>query len=102
MADWEAVQASLVDHNQDHLLKFLPELDEGRKAELYADIRGVDFARLGRYFAKARQSLSNCQEKKDELLKPLDSSIYGSTARDTAHSTRWADTGRRSVLYRAS
>ena len=94
MADWEAVRASLAAQNQEHLLCFLPELDETQKAELYADICSVDLAKLGRYFSEARQGLNSCQEKKDELLKPLDSSICGSTARDTAHASRWSETGR--------
>ena len=97
MADWEAVREDLARHNQDHLLRFLPELDEGQKSELYADICEADFPRLGGYFAEARQSLSSCQEKKDELLKPLESSICGSTARDTAHIARWEEIGRSRV-----
>ena len=99
MADWEAVRARLVVHCQEHLLQFLPQLDEERKDELYADISAVDFARLARYFSKAKQSLSGSQEKKDELLKPLDSSICGSTARDTGHTARWADTGWLQAYY---
>lgn len=93
MADWEAVRADLIHHNQEHLLQFLPELSEAEKAELHADISEVDFAKLGRYFAKAQVNLSNCEEKKDELLQPLDSSICGSTARDKAAAKLWEQIG---------
>ena len=93
MADWEAVRAELARYKQDHLLRFLPELSEIQKAELYADICEVDFAKLEGYFSKARSSLSNCEEKKDELLRPLDSSICGSTARDKAEAKRWEQIG---------
>ena len=94
MADWEAVRASLVRHKQEHLLKFLPELNETQQAQLYADVCEVDFPRLDRYFAMALENLSNCEEKKDELLQPLDSSICGSTARDIAEATQWERIGR--------
>lgn len=93
MADWEAVRADLAHHKQEHLLQFLPELSEAKKSELYADICEIDFAEVERYFTKARENLSNCEEKKDELLQPLNSSICGSTARDKTDAIRWEEIG---------
>lgn len=93
MADWEAVRADLVLNKQEHLLQFLPELSEAEKAELYADICDVNFAKVQHYFDKAQASISNCEEKKDELLQPLDSSICGSTARDVAKAKLWEQRG---------
>ena len=92
-ADWEAVREELTRYKQQHLLQFLPELSEGQRAELRGDISDLDFERIERYFSEAQKSLSNCEEKKDELLQPLDSSIYGSTARDKADVKRWECAG---------
>ena len=93
MADWDEVRATLTRHKQEHLLRFLPELSDREKAELCADIREIDFPKIENYFSKAERDLSNCEEKKDELLQPLDSSICGSTARDKAQAKRWEEIG---------
>ena len=91
--DWEALKTELAHYNQDHLLQYLPELSEAQKAELYGDIREIDFSKVERYFSEARLGLTNSEEKKDELLQPLDSSICGSTARDTVDASRWEKIG---------
>lgn len=93
MADWDEVRATLARHKQEHLLRFLPELSDKEKAELFADICDIDFPKVEHYFSKALENLSNSEEKKDELLKPLDSSICGSTARDETQIRHWEDTG---------
>lgn len=94
MADWEAVRADLQRYSQDHLLKFLHELNDVQKAELYGDICEIDFGKIERYFRKAHENFSNCVEKKDESLQPLDSCICGSTARDKVQTQKWEQIGR--------
>ena len=95
-ADWDEVRATLAQHGQEHVLTFLEELSEREKAELYSDINELDFPRVERCWRQAQRGLdpSSQQEKEDELLKPLDQSIVGSTARDAQLVPQWEDRGR--------
>ena len=92
---WDALREKLTQYKQEHLIRFLPELSEPQKAELYEDIAEIDFSSVERHFADVRPSLWNgSEEKKDEILQPLDSSICGSTARDTESAKHWEKLGK--------
>ena len=91
--DWASVKSELASCGQEHLLQFLDELTESEKAELYGDIRDIDLGRVARYFGVLKAALVDDGEKKDEVLKPPDSSICGSTARDVEDAKRWENIG---------
>ena len=87
------MRSRLARHNQEHLLQFVGELDEAKKKELFADIVSVDFDELHRCFVEARRGMNASMEKKDELLRPLDDGICGSTARDKGGVAEWEKLG---------
>ena len=91
--DWESLRTELEAYGQEHLLKHLGRLDESEKASLYADIRSVNFKKVSRLWKEAQRSLTENGTMKDNRLKPLDSSIVGSTAKDKANVSRWYDSG---------
>ena len=48
--EWTALRDRLERHGQEHVLRFLDELSETEKRELYADISEVDLGRVAEYF----------------------------------------------------
>ena len=66
--DWASVRSELANCGQEHLLQFLDELTESEKAELYGDIRDIDFGRVASYFGDIKAALVGNGEKKDEVL----------------------------------
>lgn len=91
--DWEGLRAHLKESGQEHVLAHLEKLDQQEKDALYADIKDIDLKKLSKLWQKARQSLSDNGRVKDERLKPLDSSIVGSTAKDKEAVSRWSEMG---------
>lgn len=91
--DWEGLRAELKGYDQEHLLQHLDRLDAVEKASLYADIKSVDFRKVSRLWKEACKSLTENGTMKDDRLKPLDSSIVGSTAKDQDMVSRWSDRG---------
>lgn len=91
--DWKSLRAELKEHGQEHLLQHLGQLDEPQKASLYADIKSLNFKKLAKLWAEARESMAENGTVKDSRLKPLDSSIVGSTAKDKENLSRWSDIG---------
>lgn len=96
--DWAGVRTRLKQYGQEHLLHHLELLDDSEKAALYADVNDVDWKKLSRLWTEARQSLSENGEVKDDRLKPLDSSIVGSTAKDKGTVARWSELGEEAKL----
>ena len=92
--DWEGLRAELKGYGQEHLLLHLDQLDQAEKASLYADIKSVDFQKVSRLWKEAHKSLTENGTMKDDRLKPLDSSIVGSTSRDRDVVSRWSERGR--------
>lgn len=91
--DWKSLRERLVQYEQDHLLRFLPELSAEERRQLYADISEVNLGKLRRCFERAQAAMETGQEVKDELLEPLDESICGSTARDKGAVRMWEKRG---------
>lgn len=91
--DWKSLREQLAQHGQEHLLRFLPELSEEERRQLFADISDVDLGKLRRCFERAQAAVETGQEVKDELLEPLDESICGSTARDVDSVRTWEKRG---------
>lgn len=91
--DWSSMQKTLSTHGQDHLLHYLEDLSDTEKDSLYSDLSELDFPRLSHYWEQAQLSLTQGQQIKDDLLKPLDVTIVGSTARDKDQLPRWRDIG---------
>ena len=48
--DWAALRDRLERHDQGHVLRFLGELSETQKRDLYADISEVDLGKVSEYF----------------------------------------------------
>lgn len=89
----EAVRADLETYGQGHLLQHLDQLEASERDELYRDISELNLKRLSECWRRTQPSLSDSGEVKDERLKPLDSSIIGSTARDKRDIGRWMNLG---------
>lgn len=92
--DWERVRGYLREYGQEHLLQHLKTLSEEEQADLYADLEETDWRKLSRLWQEAKKSMSENGEMKDDRLKPLDSSIVGSTARDKDRVAKWWDKGK--------
>lgn len=91
--DWEGLRTDLKEYGQEHLLQHLGQLDDAQKASLYADIKSVDFKKLSKLWGGAEHSMTENGAMKDSRLKPLDSSIVGSTAKDKSEVSRWTEKG---------
>lgn len=91
--DWEGLRAELKEYGQEHLLQHLGLLDESQKVSLYADIKSVDLKKMSKLWREAETSMTDNGTMKDSRLKPLDSSIVGSTAKDRGNVSRWSDIG---------
>lgn len=96
--DCDNLRAELKEYGQEHLLHHLEGLDDIQKASLYADIKNVDFKKLCKLWKEAQHSMTDNGTMKDSRLKPLDSSIVGSTAKDKKDVSRWSDMGERDGL----
>lgn len=81
------------EYGQEHLLQHWQRLDESEKASLYKDIKDVDFKKLSKLWKEAQKSMTENGALKDDRLKPLDSSIVGSTAKDKEAVSRWCEKG---------
>lgn len=92
--DWEGLTVHLKEYGQEQLLQHLERLDGAEKASLYADIRDVDFKKLSRLWEEAQKSMTENGTMKDDRLKPLDSSIVGSTAKNKEDVWRWSEAGK--------
>ena len=86
----ERVRAS----KQDHLLQFEGQLSADERRELFSELASVNFERLGKAFKSAKESLANGSENKDELLRPLEASICGSTSDDPKQTSQWRELGK--------
>ena len=91
--DSNGLKAHLKEYGQDHLLQHWQRLDESEKASLYKDIKDVDFKKLSKLWKQAQRSMTENGALKDDRLKPLDSSIVGSTAKDKEAVSRWWEKG---------
>lgn len=87
------MRQELKEYEQEHLLRHLDELSEDEQATLYADITDTDWSKVARLWKTAKREMTENGEMKDERLKPLDSSIVGSTARDKDLVARWYEKG---------
>lgn len=91
--DWESMRAELRAYGQEHLLCHVDQLSESDQRVLHADLAATNWKKLLRLSKEARKNLSENGEVKDDRLKPLDSSIVGSTAKDKDTVSRWWDIG---------
>ena len=91
--DWGQVREELKEYGQEHLLRHLDVLSEEEQASLYADIKDTDWSKVARLWKTANREMNENGEMKDERLKPLDSSIVGSTARDKDLVAGWNEKG---------
>lgn len=91
--DWESVRVQLKGYGQEHLLQHLDELTEPEQDSLFTDIRDTDWSKIARLWTAANREMSENGEVKDDRLKPLDSSIVGSTAKDKLVVARWNEKG---------
>ena len=91
--EWEGLKARLAEYGQEHLLGYLGELNELQKKALYQDIHTIDLKKITKCWKEAKKSLSDSEEMKDDQLKPLPSSIVGSTTDSREEVDRWKDMG---------
>ena len=87
------VRGELNVYGQGHLLQHLDALEEQQKDELLMDISEVNFKKLTESFSKAKSSLSSSGAFEDNRLKPPDSSIVGSTAKNKEDVQKWMNIG---------
>lgn len=99
--DWESMRTELRAYGQEHLLCHVDQLSESNQRALHADLAATNWRKLLRLSEVARKSLSENGAVKDDRLKPLDSSIVGSTAKDKGAVSRWWDIGKWGSLFQA-
>lgn len=81
MADLAEIKLFLEKHGQEHLLQFWDKLSEDDREELIQDIKEINIPEVVSYFERATENLTDDQEKLDDRLKPIPSSLYGSVSR---------------------
>lgn len=91
----EEIRKTVLAFGQDHVLQFVDQLSPEEKSELLSDLASVNFERLEAAFKVALGSLQNGTENKDDLLRPLEASICGSTSVDPVQTSHWGKLGKR-------
>lgn len=90
----DEIRARVLAFGQGHLLQFVDQLSIEERRELLSDLANVNFERLEAAFKVALESFQNGTENKDDLLRPLEPSICGSTSEDPVQTSRWRELGK--------
>ena len=93
----DEIRARVLAFGQGHLLQFVDQLSIEERRELLSDLANVNFERLEAAFKVALESFQNGTENKDDLLRPLEPSICGSTSEDPVQTSRWRELGLKAV-----
>ncbi|KAK9498926.1 hypothetical protein O3M35_003467 [Rhynocoris fuscipes] len=81
MSDISEYESFLRKYDQEHILHFWDKLSDDDRDELIQDIKTINIPEVISYFQKATENLSSDQEKLDDRLKPIPSSLYGAVSR---------------------
>lgn len=73
---YENLKSLLSAHNQEHLLKYWPELSERERENLESEIKKLDLAEIVNLYERANESSKVILEKLDEDLKPIPETHY--------------------------
>lgn len=73
---YENLKTLLSAHNQEHLLKYWPELSEKERENLESEIKKLDLAEIVNLFERANESSKVILEKLEEDLKPIPETHY--------------------------
>jgi UDP-N-acetylglucosamine/UDP-N-acetylgalactosamine diphosphorylase len=84
MTDVEKCRELLLQYGQEHILQFWEKLSEDDRDELIQDIKEINIPEVTNYFQRATENLFADQEKLDDRLKPIPSSLYGAVSRTSA------------------
>lgn len=79
----DKLRAELAKHGQDHLLHHWDALSQDQRAELYAELSGLDLPELCENFARSVRELENAGQKLDDRVQPLDESQCGAVVKST-------------------
>ncbi|XP_071955450.1 UDP-N-acetylhexosamine pyrophosphorylase-like isoform X2 [Antedon mediterranea] len=94
--DFESLRKKLAEHNQEHLLDFVNDLDEKSKQVLYNDITNTNIAEVVRFFNAATASMDT-QTKVDDKMEPIPTEMFGSVTRSGKILKQWEKTGLEAV-----
>lgn len=73
---YENLKSLLSAHNQEHLIKYWPELSEKERENLESEIKKLDLAEIVNLYERANESTKVISEKFDEDLKPIPETHY--------------------------
>lgn len=73
---YENLNSLLSAHNQEHLLKYWPELSEKERENLESEIKKLDLAEIVNLYERANESTKVIFDKLDEDLKPIPETHY--------------------------
>ncbi|XP_026317391.1 UDP-N-acetylhexosamine pyrophosphorylase-like protein 1 [Hyposmocoma kahamanoa] len=73
---YENLKSLLSAHNQEHLLKYWPELSEKERENLESEIKKLDLAEIVNLFERANESSKVILDKLEEDLKPIPETHY--------------------------
>lgn len=76
--DVETLRKRLRDYDQDHLLAFWDELDEGQRKKLYHELNNLDLEDVTQSFERCVAAMNADSEKLDDHMEPLPSDRCGS------------------------
>jgi UDP-N-acetylglucosamine/UDP-N-acetylgalactosamine diphosphorylase len=74
----ERLQELLLPHNQEHLIKFWPELCDNEREQLANEILKLDLMEVNEIFRRANETTKIILEKIDDDLKPIPQTHYES------------------------
>lgn len=83
MSDISEITGFLKSYGQEHILHFWEKLSDDDRHELIQDIKTINIPEVISYFQKATENVSSDQEKLDDRLKPIPSSLFGAVSRTT-------------------
>ncbi|KAL1131616.1 hypothetical protein AAG570_011230 [Ranatra chinensis] len=84
MSDVAECRELLRQYGQEHVLQFWDKLSQDDRDELLQDINEIDIPEVVSYFKKATENFTSDQEKLDDRLNPIPSSLYGAVSRTPA------------------
>jgi len=88
----DALRIELRNNNQEHLLEHWDVLSNHEQAQLYKDLKSVNYAECGKYFRQCMEDLQHAGEKVDDFLQPLSAETIGSVTRTDPESMKRYET----------
>jgi len=86
--DIEMLRARLVEHGQEHLLRFWDHLDETDRQHLTVELLSLDLEYVNRCYEACIGDLKRANGNCDSQLEPLPESVVGSIVRTDAETMK--------------